>query len=64
MHIYTYTHTHIYFGHTYGAWKFPGQELNLHHSSNPSRSSDNFRSLTIVPQGNSQLYMFHETYIV
>ena len=28
-------------------WKFPGQGLNPHHSSNPSCSSDNARSLTL-----------------
>ena len=31
--------------HTHSMQKFLGQELNLHHSSNPSHSSDNAQSL-------------------
>ena len=34
------------FGHTHGTWKFLSQELNPHHSSDPSHSDDNARSLT------------------
>ena len=33
-------------GHTCDMQKFPGQELNLHHSSDLSHCSDNVRSLT------------------
>ena len=33
--------------------KFPGQELNLHHNSNPSHSSDDAGSLTARPLRNS-----------
>ena len=36
----------IYFGHTGGRQKFPGQGSNLHHSSNPSHTSNNAGSLT------------------
>ena len=34
------------FGHTHGMFKFPGQGLNLCHSSNPRCCCDNTRSLT------------------
>ena len=35
-----------FFGHPWGIRKFLGQGLNLHHSSDPSQSNDNTRSLT------------------
>ena len=35
----------FFFGCAYGIWKFLGQVLSLQHSSNPSHSSDNVRSL-------------------
>ena len=38
--------------------KFPGQGSNTHHSSDPNHSSDNTRSLTLRPPGNSQMYYF------
>ena len=41
----------IFFGHTCGMWKFPGQGLNSCHSSNPSCFSDNARSLTHSASG-------------
>ena len=31
----------IFFGHACGMWKFLGQEMNLHHSSDPGHCSDN-----------------------
>ena len=34
----------FFFGHTHSVWKFPGQVLNLHHSSDSSHSNN--RSLT------------------
>ena len=34
-------------------WKFPGQGLNLHHSSNPGHCSDDAASLTCCATGNS-----------
>ena len=37
---------YLVFGHAYGMKKFPGQRSILHHSSDPSHSSDNGRSLT------------------
>ena len=36
----------VFFGHTCGMWKFPGQRSDLHHSKSPSHCSDNTRSLT------------------
>ena len=36
--------------------KFPGQEWNLHHSTDPSHSSDNTRSLTARPLGNKYVW--------
>ena len=42
-----------FFGLAQGMWKFPGQRLNLRHSSDPSHSSDNAKSLTAKPPGNS-----------
>ena len=39
-----------------GVQKFPGQALNSYHCSNSSHSSDNARSLTTRPPGNSQQY--------
>ena len=36
----------FFLDHTHGMWKFPGQGLNLRHSSNQSYSSDNTGSLT------------------
>ena len=41
-------------------WKFPGQELNPHHSSNQSRCSDNTRSLTLCAQGNFYLFLLKQ----
>jgi len=43
----------FFFFQTHGMWKFPGQESNLHHSSDPSHSSDNTRSITARSPGNS-----------
>lgn len=44
--------------------KFPGQGLNLHHSSDPCHNSDNTGSLPTKPPGNSILYLpfyaFHQ----
>ena len=34
------------FGCTQGMWMFPGQGSNMHHSSDPSHSSDHTSSLT------------------
>ena len=42
-----------FFGHAQGMWKFLGQGLNPHVSSDLSHSSDNTRSLTTGPLGNS-----------
>ena len=36
----------LIWGHTYGMWKFPGQESNLHHSCNMCHSCAKARSLT------------------
>ena len=36
-------------------WKFPGQGLNPHHSSDQSHSSDNARSLTTRPPANFEM---------
>ena len=41
--------SHFFFSLTCNIWKFPGQGLNLHHSSNPSCCSDSIRSLTHCP---------------
>ena len=41
----------FFFVHTQGMWKFLGQGLNLHHSSDPGRCSDNVRSLTFCATG-------------
>lgn len=36
----------LFFGCTRGVWDFPGPGTNPRHSSDPSRSDDNARSLT------------------
>ena len=36
----------FFFCHAHNMWKFPDQGSNLHHSCDPSYSSDNTRSLT------------------
>ena len=41
------------FGHIHGMQKFPGQGSNPHHSSDLSHRSDDVRSLTARPPGNS-----------
>ena len=47
--------------HTYCMQKFPGQRSNLWHSSDPSHSGDNTRSLTCWPPGNSwRLFLIEE----
>ena len=45
----------FFFGHPHSTQKFPGQGAtpNPHHSSDPSHSNDNARSLTSRPLGNS-----------
>ena len=43
----------VFFGHTRGMWKLPGQGLNLHHSRDPSPSSGDTGSLTGRPPGSS-----------
>lgn len=40
-----------------GMWKFPGQELNLHHRNDSSHCSDNTGSLTYMPQRNSWFFL-------
>ena len=42
----------------HGMWSFPGWGWNPRHSSDPSHSSDNARSLTREPPGNSHLWFF------
>ena len=37
--------------------KFPGQGSNLHHNSNPSRGTDNHRSLTCSNAGELPVYL-------
>ena len=44
--VYQYLLTFVFFIHTHGMWKFLGQGSNLHHSSDPSCSRNNARSLT------------------
>ena len=41
----------IFFGCAYGMWKFQGQGMNPHHSSNPSHCSDKASSLTLCHKG-------------
>ena len=43
----------LFFDHTQGMWKCPGQGWNPRHSSDSSLSSDNAGSLTTRPSGNS-----------
>ena len=45
-------------GCTHGTWKFPGQGLNPSNSSDLSYSSDNPRSLTARPLGNSCIVFY------
>ena len=62
IHIFIYFYIHIYI-HIYifffffccagGMQKFPDQGSNLYHSTDPSHGSDNTRSLTHEPPGNS-----------
>ena len=47
-----------FFGHSRGIWKFLGQGSNLSHSSDPSHTSDNARSLTTRPPENSSITFF------
>jgi len=42
--------------------KFLGQELNLHHNSDPSHSSDSAGSSTTRPPGNSYYSYFEAEY--
>ena len=49
---------HSFFGGTQLMWKFPSQGLILHHSSDLSHSSDNARSLTARPPGNSHSFLW------
>ena len=46
------------FGYTHSMWKFLGQWWSLCHSSDPSHSNDNTRSLTTRPPENSRLVKF------
>ena len=46
------------FGGTCGMRKIPGQGSNPHHNSNLSQSSENTRSLTPRPPGNSLILFF------
>ena len=48
----------FFFAHAFGIQKFPGEGLNLHHSNDPSHSSNNTGSLTTRPQGNFSIYFF------
>lgn len=43
----------FFFDCAHGMLKFPGQGSNSRHSSDPSHSGDNARSLTTRPPGNS-----------
>ena len=43
------------FGYTHSMQNFLGRGLNPHHSSDPSHNSDNGRSLTTEPPGNSKM---------
>ena len=45
------------FGHTHKMWTFPGLGSNLHHSS------DNSKSLTTRPTGNSQVHFFFSLFL-
>ena len=44
----------LFFGPAHSMQNSPGQALNTYHSSNQSHSTDNARSLTTRPPGNSQ----------
>ena len=46
-------------GLAHGVRKFPGLRSNPSPSCNQSHSSDNARSLTLLPQGNSLYYIFY-----
>ena len=46
------------FSHTHGMWKFPGQELNLCYSSDPSHCSANAGSLTCCAIRDLQMKSF------
>ena len=49
----------IFCGHAHGMWKFPGQGLNLYHSSDLSHCGDNAGSLTTTPPGKSPDILFN-----
>ena len=51
--LYTYIYIFFFFCCAGGMQKFPDQGSNLYHSSDPSHGSDNTRSLTHEPPGNS-----------
>lgn len=48
----------FFFGHAHSMWTFLGQGLNQHHSSDPSRCSNNTRSLTHCATRNSSICFF------
>jgi len=53
----------FFLGHVCGMWKFPGQGLNLCHSSDLSYSSDNTGSLTHLAIG-EHLYSTFDAYVI
>lgn len=48
----------------HGMWTFPGQGLDLRHSSDPSCCSDTTRSLTHAPPGNSWTLAFCPSFAI
>ena len=59
-----YVELRIFFCHAHGMCKFPGQGMNLHHSSNQSHCSDNARSLTCCATGELlEIFFFKWTVI-
>ena len=55
---FTFLFSFPFFGCAWGMWKFLGQELNMHHNSDLSHSSDNARPLTCWTTGELLAYIF------
>ena len=49
--LYAFVFVSCCFGHAHIIWKFLGQGVNLHHSSNPNHFSDNTEFLTHCSTG-------------